>query len=110
MINYAVTWLEYCRYSVKHKTINYEGKCYKKSWVLLFYLQDVSDRIEKQAEDSEVVQQLEKGGLEVVKFDWRRHITVELQNGKYFDFIVYIDTHAYILDGWMGSVVISDLR
>ena len=74
------------------------------------FLQDVSDRIEKQAEDSEVVQQLEKGGLEVVKFDWRRHITVELQNGKYFDFIVYIDTHAYILDGWMGSVVISDLR
>ena len=56
------------------------------------------------------MQQLEKGGLEVVKFDWRRHITVELQNGKYFDFIVYIDTHAYILDGWMGSVVISDLR
>ena len=46
------------------------------------FLQDVSDRIEKQTEDSEVVQQLEKGGLEVVKFDWRRHITVELQNGK----------------------------
>ncbi|XP_062617880.1 serine/threonine-protein kinase/endoribonuclease IRE1-like [Saccostrea cucullata] len=46
----------------------------------LMFFQDVSDRIEKEAADSEVVQHLERGGLEVVKFDWRRHITEELQN------------------------------
>lgn len=46
----------------------------------LMFFQDVSDRIEKEAAESEVVQHLERGGLEVVKFDWRRHITEELQN------------------------------
>lgn len=47
--------------------------------------QDVSDRIEKEAAESEVVQHLERGGLEVVKFDWRRHITEELQNGMVYN-------------------------
>ncbi|KAK7507901.1 hypothetical protein BaRGS_00000866, partial [Batillaria attramentaria] len=41
---------------------------------------DVSDRIEKEDENSPVVQNLEKNGLFVVKFDWRRNITQELQN------------------------------
>ena len=48
----------------------------------MYVTQDVSDRIEKENEDSDVVQNLEKGGLFVVKFDWRKAITEELQNGK----------------------------
>ncbi|KAJ8317880.1 hypothetical protein KUTeg_002971 [Tegillarca granosa] len=46
----------------------------------LMFFQDVSDRIEKETEECEVVQRLETRGLEVVKFDWKKHITVELQN------------------------------
>lgn len=46
----------------------------------LAFFQDVSDRIEKEEENSAVVQNLEKNGLFVVKFDWRRNITQELQN------------------------------
>lgn len=46
-------------------------------------VQDVSDRIEKEAEDDEVVKHLEYGGDRVVKGDWRKNITVELQNGQY---------------------------
>lgn len=46
----------------------------------LAFFQDVSDRIEKEEENSPVVQNLEKNGLFVVKFDWRRNITQELQN------------------------------
>ncbi|XP_063816976.1 serine/threonine-protein kinase/endoribonuclease IRE1 isoform X1 [Pseudophryne corroboree] len=45
----------------------------------LQFFQDVSDRIEKEALDGFIVRQLEKGGREVVKFDWREHITVPLQ-------------------------------
>jgi hypothetical protein len=45
-------------------------------------VQDVSDRIEKEEESSAVVENLEKNGLFVVKFDWRKAITVELQNGQ----------------------------
>ena len=46
------------------------------------HIQDVSDRIEKESEESEVVKRLEWGGIRVVKEDWREHISVELQNGK----------------------------
>ncbi|XP_076451034.1 serine/threonine-protein kinase/endoribonuclease IRE1-like [Babylonia areolata] len=46
----------------------------------LAFFQDVSDRIEKEEETSPVVENLEKNGLFVVKFDWRKAITVELQN------------------------------
>ncbi|XP_022243411.1 serine/threonine-protein kinase/endoribonuclease IRE1-like isoform X1 [Limulus polyphemus] len=45
----------------------------------LAFFQDVSDRIEKEPTDSPVVMCLERGGLEVVKGDWREHITSELQ-------------------------------
>ncbi|CAG2162652.1 unnamed protein product, partial [Oppiella nova] len=45
----------------------------------LQFLQDVSDRIEKEAFDSPVVQSLESGGIDVCKGDWRRHISIELQ-------------------------------
>ncbi|XP_076074287.1 serine/threonine-protein kinase/endoribonuclease IRE1-like [Mytilus galloprovincialis] len=44
------------------------------------FFQDVSDRIEKETVDSEVLICLEEKGLEVVKFDWRKHISEELQN------------------------------
>uniref|UniRef100_A0A8C9EVG7 Serine/threonine-protein kinase/endoribonuclease IRE1 n=1 Tax=Pavo cristatus TaxID=9049 RepID=A0A8C9EVG7_PAVCR len=45
----------------------------------LQFFQDVSDRIEKEALDGPIVKQLERGGREVVKMDWREHITVPLQ-------------------------------
>lgn len=45
----------------------------------LEFFQDVSDRIEKEPPDGAVVRTLERGGLEVVKGDWREHITAELQ-------------------------------
>ncbi|BFZ17659.1 hypothetical protein BsWGS_20698 [Bradybaena similaris] len=45
----------------------------------LAFFQDVSDRIEKEDESCEVVQSLERGGPPIVKFDWRKNITVELQ-------------------------------
>lgn len=45
-------------------------------------MQDVSDRIEKESEESEVVKHLEYGGDRVVKGDWRKHISTELQNGR----------------------------
>ena len=43
--------------------------------------QDVSDRIEKESEESEVVKRLEWGGASIVKGDWRKHISQELQEG-----------------------------
>lgn len=45
----------------------------------LDFFQDVSDRIEKEPTDSAVVRRLERGGFEVVRGDWRDHITEELQ-------------------------------
>ncbi|XP_055650140.1 serine/threonine-protein kinase/endoribonuclease IRE1 isoform X2 [Falco peregrinus] len=45
----------------------------------LQFFQDVSDRIEKESLDGPIVKQLERGGREVVKMDWREHITVPLQ-------------------------------
>ncbi|KAJ1129588.1 hypothetical protein NDU88_007955 [Pleurodeles waltl] len=45
----------------------------------LQFFQDVSDRIEKESLDGIIVRQLEKGGRQVVKMDWREHITVPLQ-------------------------------
>ena len=45
----------------------------------LQFLQDVSDRIEKEAVDSSVVISLERGGIDVCRGDWRRHISIELQ-------------------------------
>lgn len=47
-------------------------------------LQDVSDRIEKEQLDGMIVRQLERGGRAVVKGDWREHITVPLQTGKFY--------------------------
>ena len=42
----------------------------------------MSDRIEKEAPSEAVVVGLEKGGRPVVKYDWRKHICVYLQQGK----------------------------
>lgn len=50
-------------------------------YIYVTFWQDVSDRIEKESVDSEVVKCLEKGGIEVVKYDWRKHISEELQRG-----------------------------
>ncbi|XP_067128711.1 serine/threonine-protein kinase/endoribonuclease IRE1 [Centruroides vittatus] len=46
----------------------------------LSFFQDVSDRIEKEPFDSIVIKLLERGGFDVVKGDWRQHISEELQN------------------------------
>jgi serine/threonine-protein kinase/endoribonuclease IRE1 len=46
----------------------------------LQFLQDVSDRIEKEPVDSPIVVDLERGGIDVCKGDWRRHISIELQS------------------------------
>jgi len=51
---------------------------------LAFFL-DVSDRIEKEASVSPVMQSLEQGGLKVVKGDWRANITEELREGIVVD-------------------------
>lgn len=51
---------------------------------LAFFL-DVSDRIEKEASVSPVMQTLEQGGLKVVKGDWRANITEELREGIVVD-------------------------
>ncbi|WAQ95754.1 ERN1-like protein [Mya arenaria] len=48
----------------------------------LGFFQNVSDRIEKDSEESMVVKQLEWGGDRVVKGDWRKNITMELQNDE----------------------------
>ena len=48
----------------------------------LSFYQDVSDRIEKESSTSAIVQALEQGGLNVVKGDWRTHISEELRDGK----------------------------
>ncbi|XP_069808178.1 serine/threonine-protein kinase/endoribonuclease IRE1 isoform X2 [Dendropsophus ebraccatus] len=45
----------------------------------LQFFQDVSDRIEKEPLDGPIVKRLERGGRDVVKLDWREHITVPLQ-------------------------------
>jgi len=46
----------------------------------LRFFQDLSDRVEKELPHSEIVQRLEKGGIDVVKGEWRRHLTKELQD------------------------------
>ncbi|KAK6170116.1 hypothetical protein SNE40_018589 [Patella caerulea] len=45
----------------------------------LMFFQDVSDRIEKETEECEAVQRLEKDAYVIVKYDWRKNITSELQ-------------------------------
>ena len=47
------------------------------------FTQDVSDRTEKEkAETSIVVQRLEIGSDLIIKYDWKKHITEELHEGK----------------------------
>ncbi|XP_073474319.1 uncharacterized protein [Aquarana catesbeiana] len=45
----------------------------------LHFLQDVSNRIEKEALNRAIARQLERGGRDVVRLDWREHITLPLQ-------------------------------
>ncbi|KAI1304172.1 Serine/threonine-protein kinase/endoribonuclease ire-1 [Halotydeus destructor] len=46
----------------------------------LQFFQDLSDRIEREPHDSDIVSNLERGGFDVVKGDWRRFLSVELQS------------------------------
>ena len=50
----------------------------------------MSDRIEKESEESEVVKRLEWGGATIVKGDWKRHISQELQEGLYWFYLLKI--------------------
>ncbi|KAH7643782.1 serine/threonine-protein kinase/endoribonuclease ire1-like protein [Dermatophagoides farinae] len=45
----------------------------------LQFMQDVSDRFECEQSDSELIRTLEQGSLDVCRGDWRRCITIELQ-------------------------------
>lgn len=45
----------------------------------LQFLQDVSDRIECENVDSKIIEVLENGGIDVCQGDWRRHLSIELQ-------------------------------
>ncbi|OTF75545.1 serine/threonine-protein kinase/endoribonuclease IRE1-like protein [Euroglyphus maynei] len=46
----------------------------------LQFMQDVSDRFECEQSDSELLRTLEHGSLDVCRGDWRRCITIELQD------------------------------
>ncbi|KAK3586701.1 hypothetical protein CHS0354_039173 [Potamilus streckersoni] len=61
------------------KTILKHPIFWRKEKQLMFF-QDVSDRIEKEKEDCEVIQRLETGGTTIIKGDWKKHICLELQN------------------------------
>jgi serine/threonine-protein kinase/endoribonuclease IRE1 len=45
----------------------------------LSFFQDVSDRIEKEPADSSIVLALERGGLSVIKNNWKENITEDLK-------------------------------
>ena len=48
----------------------------------LAFFQDVSDRIEKDSVNSPVMLSLERGGVNVVRGDWRDNIGEELRQGQ----------------------------
>ena len=48
----------------------------------LAFFQDVSDRIEKDSVNSPIMLSLERGGVNVVKGDWRENIGEELRQGE----------------------------
>ena len=48
---------------------------------LCLLLQDVSDRIEKDADDADTIISLQKESIAVVRGDWKVHIGHELQQG-----------------------------
>ena len=48
----------------------------------MMHLQDVSDRIEKESEDSELLMLLQKDSIPVVRGDWKVHLGIELQEGE----------------------------
>lgn len=50
---------------------------------ILSYFQDVSDRIEKEAEESDLLVSLQKDSIPVVRGDWKVHLGSELQEGEY---------------------------
>ena len=54
----------------------------------LAFFQDVSDRIEKDAVNSPIMLSLERGGVNVVKGDWRENIGEELRQGEFVKMLV----------------------
>lgn len=50
---------------------------------ILSHFQDVSDRIEKEAEESDLLVSLQKDSIPVVRGDWKVHLGSELQEGEY---------------------------
>ena len=51
--------------------------------MFLAFSQDVSDRIEKESEDAELLVLLQKDSIPVVRGDWKVHLGSELQEGEY---------------------------
>lgn len=51
--------------------------------LLLSFSQDVSDRIEKESEESDLLMSLQKDSIPVVRGDWKVHLSSELQEGEY---------------------------
>lgn len=49
---------------------------------LLSFCQDVSDRIEKESEESDLLVSLQKDSIPVVRGDWKVHLSSELQEGE----------------------------
>ena len=50
--------------------------------LVLFSLQDVSDCIEKEPDESELLVSLQKDSIPVVRGDWKVHLSSELQEGE----------------------------
>ena len=50
--------------------------------MLLSFSQDVSDRIEKELEESDLLVSLQKDSIPVVRGDWKVHLSSELQEGE----------------------------
>ena len=50
---------------------------------MLLLLQDVSDLLEKEPEQSDKVLRLESNGLKVIRRDWSKHITEALRTGTF---------------------------
>ena len=71
--------------------------CVSVSAVSGLRLQDVSDRIEKNDMEDFVVQCLESGGPEVLKYDWKLHISPELQHGTWYFHRRHLPIHHCVL-------------
>ena len=53
------------------------------SFQTLLFFQDVSDRIDKESEESKLLKLLQKDSIPVVGEDWKVHLGREFQQGEY---------------------------